>query len=104
MSYFKEINRRLIYKRPDTPEIFADRRHRTRLIKISQFIAEKSKDIEGFGQRLSEIHTTVRGNQSKLETQAAQNHSELRLKMDDYQHNIEKQEQSKGLPILISRY
>jgi iron uptake system EfeUOB component EfeO/EfeM len=88
--------------------------HRERLIKISQFLAQKFEDIgeikagvQNAGQRISEIHLTVQNNQQRIETQAAQHQSELRSIMDDYQNKVEnqfsqleKKEQSKRLSTL----
>jgi hypothetical protein len=88
--------------------------YRDRLIKISQFVAQGSEDIgiikesvRDAGERLSEIHLTVQTNQHRIETQAAQNQSELRLMMEGHQvmienqfSRLEKDEQSKAfLPI-----
>lgn len=67
-----------------------------RLIRISEFMTQKSEDIAGIkegvqaaGERLEEIHLTAQVNQRKTEIQAAQNQSELLLSIEDYQGKIE---------------
>lgn len=58
-------------------------------------MTERSKDIEQLGQLFSEMRLTVQTNQRRLETQEAQNQSELRSKIEGYQQKIDIQEQSK---------
>ena len=67
-----------------------------RLIKISEFMDQRSEDIAGIregveaaGERLAEIHLTAQANQRKTEIQAAQNQSELILSIEGYQGKIE---------------
>lgn len=85
MSCFKEINRRSNFSGKSKIDLLIFGLHSERLIKISQFMAQRSEDIgeikkgvQVAEQRLAEIHLSVDTNQS-----------ELRSMMDGYQNRID---------------
>jgi iron uptake system EfeUOB component EfeO/EfeM len=80
---------------------------RERLIKISQYIEQRSEDfktikdgVQNAEKRLSELHLTLQSNQKITEARAAQDHSELRSawegledKLENHFSRVEKEEQ-----------
>jgi len=80
---------------------------RERLIKISQYIEQRSEDFETIKEgvqntekRLSELHLTLQSNQKITEARAAQDQSELRSaweglgeKVENHFSRVEKEEQ-----------